>query len=677
MLGAILDEKYRIEMEIASGGMGTIWTATDLRLGRRVAVKLLRREKLGSIEARNLFIQEARLVAQLQHPNVVQIFDYGVHAGAPYFVMELLHGEDLSALLHKQHRRQLESLASIVTQTARALSAAHAAGIVHRDLKPSNIFLTRSGDEEVVKLLDFGISILQAGVENQEGNQEGKIAGTPAYMSPEQLRSEPADARSDLWSLAVILYRSLTGKRPFQGEHYIDLLRKVAWQPHLPPSQLAPELGARVDQFFDRALAKDPAQRFQSATELAAAFAALLEAPAASRQEKLLFVDDEPDVAVLVRHRLRPLVRAGMYELLFALNGVEALERLRANPDIAVVVTDINMPEMDGLTLLARIGEMSPLVKVIVLSAYSDMMNLRTAMNRGAFDFLVKPIDFADLEVTLEKTVRHVKELRRTVRSTEENSLLRLFVGNGIVDRLLPSLRSIGATPSEEIPAAVAFISLRGAGPDPGTPPDAVMRELNASFEVIVPELLSCGASVERFMGRTLLALHRGEDCIEHLAEACLAAREKLWSTAERAGAGSPYRYTMSAGIDAGLVIVGTVGSRSHCRMDYVVLGNAVQTAAALEAAAGINEILLARETFRPIVGRFSGRMAGKIVLPGEDAPVELYDLLSTGTETSTEPSHSGARPAREVEQKDAPRRPLPSLDQDAMTVQIAGRRPG
>jgi serine/threonine protein kinase/class 3 adenylate cyclase len=683
MRGAVLGEKYLVEMEIAVGGMGTVWVATDLQLGRRVAVKLMRSDTLESDSAHERFLSEARLIAQIQHPNVIQIFDYGVQDGAPYFVMELLHGEDLSAQLRQRPRRPPESLAALVTQTAKALAAAHVAGIVHRDLKPSNIYLTRVGGDETVKLLDFGVSVLRGSAPGAPG----LIAGTPSYMSPEQIQDLPGlDHRSDLWSFAVILYRALTGEMPFRAQHYLDLVQHIVQRAHRPPSQIVPSLGEQVDRFFERALAKDPARRFQSATELAASFAALL-APEAPRAARLLFVDDEPDVPVLLKHRLRPHVRAGTYELLFASNGVQALEVLRENPDVAVVVTDINMPEMDGLTLLERVGQAHPLVGVIVLSAYNDMSNLRTAMNRGAFDFLVKPIDFPDLEATLQKTLRHVKDLRRTVQSIEENRILRGVVGSGVVDRLLPALRSVGTTPTEEAAAAVAFVSLHGFSPVPGTPPDVVTRDLNASLEIVVPEFLSRGATVERFLGAGLLAMHRGADCIEHLAEACVAAREKLWATSQRAGAGSPYQHSLSAGLGAGHVIVGSVGSPKLGRMDSLVLGSPLKVAAVLHAAAGPGQILLSEETFRPVACQFAGEVAATAVLPGETSPAPLYNLLHAIDAASGEPSVSGARFQTEpgsgariqsvIEVEDPPTSSWSPAGDDDKTVALGRRRPG
>ncbi len=245
----------------------------------------------------------------------------------------------------------------------------------------------------------------------------GGVVGTPHYMSPEQVRgSRAVDFRSDLWSLAVVAYRALTGPPPLRGGGLRRAAHPDLHRPRAPAvAHLRRELGPEVDRFFEQALARDPARRFASAREMAPALRRQRRAPAAAeRASKILVVDDEPDVALLMKQRFRQQIRKGLFEFVFAGDGEAALEQLRLHPDIEIALTDINMPGMDGLTFLRRAGELNPLVKVVVVSAYSDMSNIREAMNRGAFDFLVKPIDFKDLEVTIDKTVKYAREVRRT-----------------------------------------------------------------------------------------------------------------------------------------------------------------------------------------------------------------------------------------------------------------------
>jgi class 3 adenylate cyclase/tRNA A-37 threonylcarbamoyl transferase component Bud32 len=618
--------KYTLEHRIAGGGMGNIWVALDAQLQRRVALKLMTVERMSSASAREQFEREATAVAQLKNPHVVQIYDYGVDDDSPYIVMELLEGEDLEARLTRLGRLSPAAAAQLLRQTAKALTAAHTAGIVHRDLKPANLFLARIDNEEVLKVLDFGLARLAS----EEAQGAGKLMGTPRYMSPEQMRGEAnLDHRSDLWSLGVVLYRALTGQFPFSQDAYGELMRNAGGVAILPPSGVVPELGKDMDAFFARALSAEPAQRFQSAREMANAFTALLEAGKPTRATKLLVVDDEPDAALLMKQRFRKQIRNSVYEFLFAHNGEDAMEQLRQHPDIEIVLSDINMPKMDGLTFLSRVGEVNPLVKVIIISAYSDMSNIRVAMNRGAFDFLVKPVDFQDLENTIVKTLKHVTEIRRTLRFTEENNLLRMFVHSGIVERLLPSVLSSDVISSERVEATVAFLDVKDfTGVTRSEHPDAVVQRLNANFEALVPELTARGGVVDKFVGDAVMAVFRGQNHASRALEACLAARAQLQTLAFRSGPDSPYSHGVCVGVDSGALISGSIGSKALGRLDYTVLGDVVNTAARLCGEAQKNQILLSEELRQKAGDRFECSPAGTMPLPGRETPVTLHNLV-------------------------------------------------
>jgi eukaryotic-like serine/threonine-protein kinase len=270
--------RYRLERELARGGMGSVWAGHDTKLRRKVAVKLVapdwaagEQDSDGAArEANERFEREAMAVAQLQSPHVVQIFDYGLERAVPYIVMELLEGEDLRSRLHRLKRVSLETAALILVQTAKALSVAHAAGIIHRDLKPGNIFLVRAGEEEIVKVLDFGVAMQVTDLLERD---DPKVMGTPQFMSPEQARGLPdLDHRADLWSLGIIVYKALTGRLPFQGGSPTDVIVKVCTTEAAPISKLAPDLPRELDGFFAKALARDPMRRFGSAREMALAF---------------------------------------------------------------------------------------------------------------------------------------------------------------------------------------------------------------------------------------------------------------------------------------------------------------------------------------------------------------------------------------------------------------------
>jgi class 3 adenylate cyclase len=458
----------------------------------------------------------------------------------------------------------------------------------------------------------------------------GGVVGTPHYMSPEQVRgSKGVDYRADLWSLGVVAYRALTGRLPFDADAFGELLIQICTDPVPPPSKLLPELGTDFDRFFERALARDPTRRFGSARELAAAFAELAAAGRSDKATKILVVDDEPDVQLLMKQRFRQQVRKGIYEFVFASDGEAALEQMRLHPDIEIALTDINMPGMDGLTFLRRAGELNPLVKVVVVSAYSDMSNIREAMNRGAFDFLVKPIDFKDLELTIDKTIKHARDVRRTVRSTEENSILRMFVNTGIVERLLPMIRTADVSPSETIEATVAFVDVCDFTAVANTaPPDQALRSLNANFEIIVPEVTSRGGVVDKFVGDAVMAVFRGDDHVARAVDACVAARSALAELAARSGEGSAYALGIAAGVDTGPMLSGSIGSKVVSRLDYTVLGEVVNTAAHLQADAKKGEILVTEAVRRAVGESFQIEPSGERAVLGKPAGFVAFQVV-------------------------------------------------
>ncbi|MDI1478467.1 serine/threonine-protein kinase [Polyangium sp. y55x31] len=282
--GQLIAGKIRLERPLARGGMGAVWIAHHLKLDRAVAVKFMEPGLAASDTARARFEREARAAAQIQSAHVVEVHDYGVEGETPYIVMELLRGEDLAARLTKRGKLGLAEALRITQPICKALRRAHELGLVHRDLKPGNVFLARQDDDEIVKLLDFGIAKAVSPGTPQSGDvtRSGNLVGSPLYMSPEQIRkSKEVDHRSDLWSLGVILYQMLTGRTPFVEDEVGAVLVAICTDPIPKPSTLAPELGPEVDRFFDRALARDPAERFQNSRELYEALEALATKPAA------------------------------------------------------------------------------------------------------------------------------------------------------------------------------------------------------------------------------------------------------------------------------------------------------------------------------------------------------------------------------------------------------------
>lgn len=277
--GRVIAGKFRLEWPIGRGGMGTVWAAMHLQLDMPVAVKFMD-PSAADTDGRLRFEREARAIAQLRSPHVVQVLDHGLDNGVPYIVMELLEGEDLESRLRRVRKLSIAAGARMFTQSAKALRKAHDAGIVHRDLKPNNVFLARVDDEEVVKLLDFGVAKLTwSGAQDphSETTGQGLLLGSPCYMSPEQARGlSDIDYRSDLWSLGVILFRSITGVRPFDANTIADLIIHICTKDPPRASELLPEAPPEIDDFFFRVFQRDPDHRYQSALEMANDFDSLV-----------------------------------------------------------------------------------------------------------------------------------------------------------------------------------------------------------------------------------------------------------------------------------------------------------------------------------------------------------------------------------------------------------------
>jgi serine/threonine-protein kinase len=274
----VLVGRYRLDERLGAGGMGSIWRAHHLVLQAPVAVKLIDREAVPDEETLGRFMREAQSAASLRSPHVVQILDYGVDDKLPFIVMELLEGENLAQRLRRLGRLGSSETARIVTHIGRAMGRAHEANIVHRDLKPENVFLVRNEDEEIAKVLDFGVAKVTVGALGEQGSRTrtGSILGTPYYMSPEQAQgNKTVDHRSDLWSLGVIAFECLTGKRPFYSDGLGDLVLQICIRDIPVPSEVS-SVPVGFDAWFARAVARDPEARFQSARELSDALREVL-----------------------------------------------------------------------------------------------------------------------------------------------------------------------------------------------------------------------------------------------------------------------------------------------------------------------------------------------------------------------------------------------------------------
>lgn len=292
--GSVLAGRYRVVRTLGQGGMGTVLEVVHDGLGERYALKLLHTEASRDAEALARFANAARIAARLRSEHLVRVTDTGqLPTGEPFLVMDYLEGTDLERVV-EQGSVPIPTAVSWVLQACAGLAALHAEGLVHRDIKPSNLFLSRERDgRQVLKILDFGIAVSPAFTNKTALTEPGKVIGSIHYLAPEQLKREPVDARTDMWALAVILYRSVLGRRPFEGDGLVPLAAILREDPP-PPSVVLPGVSPAVDSFFRRALCKDPDGRFPSLDDLVIAFEALAVGMAAPSLQAPRIPSDAP-----------------------------------------------------------------------------------------------------------------------------------------------------------------------------------------------------------------------------------------------------------------------------------------------------------------------------------------------------------------------------------------------
>ncbi|HJQ27556.1 MAG TPA: protein kinase [Blastocatellia bacterium] len=275
LIGTIFTDKYEIEAKLGSGGMCDVYRARHVRIGKAVAIKILRPEFAADPKITERFEREARAASLVRHPNAISIMDYGVAAGnTPFLVMELVDGATVRELLKQHGAMTVERVAGIVAQACGALEAAHSVGVIHRDIKPENIIITEYDGRDWVEVVDFGIAKIQEDMSRRAAlTGANLIIGTPRYMSPEQAQEQTVDARSDIYSFAVVVYEMLAGGPPFSGGSATRLLIAHTVEPPPPLATARPDIQPAVAAVVMRALEKDPARRQQSAAEFAREFA--------------------------------------------------------------------------------------------------------------------------------------------------------------------------------------------------------------------------------------------------------------------------------------------------------------------------------------------------------------------------------------------------------------------
>jgi adenylate cyclase len=343
---------------------------------------------------------------------------------------------------------------------------------------------------------------------------------------------------------------------------------------------------------------------------------------------KILVADDEVDLEMLIKQKFRRQIREHRYEFIYAVNGEDALEKLQQHTDIDVVLSDINMPVMDGLTLLGKLKETSPLIKSVIVSAYGDMDNIRTAMNRGAFDFITKPVNFEDLELTMEKTILHVNQMRETLKAIKENNILRMYVDETVLNFMGGREFESSMMISETVEATVAFIDICSFTTiSENETPDTVVRLLNNYFDVMVKEIIAQGGYIDKFIGDAIMAVFRSEFHLDRAIDACLAVRTQIEKLPNESG-NIFFAPKVSVGINSGEMVSGNIGSANLRRLDYTVIGDVVNVAQRLQTAAKEGQIIINDSAYEKVKESFNCRQVGEVSLKNKANPMVIYEVL-------------------------------------------------
>jgi len=343
---------------------------------------------------------------------------------------------------------------------------------------------------------------------------------------------------------------------------------------------------------------------------------------------KILVVDDEVDMEMLIKQKFRQKIREHTYEFIFAVNGFDALSKLELHPDVDVVLSDINMPEMDGLTLLSKLNEQNSLIKSVIVSAYGDMENIRTAMNRGAFDFVTKPVNFEDLEMTMEKTIRHVTQMRDTMKAIKENNILKMYVDETVLNFMGGHEFESSLMINETVEATVAFIDICSFTTiSENETPDTVVKLLNNYFDVMVKEIIAQGGYVDKFIGDAIMAVFRGDYHLDRAIDACLAVRKKIDELPNESG-NIFFAPKVSIGINSGEMVSGNIGSVNLRRLDYTVIGDEVNIAQRLQTSAKEGQIVISEPAYEKVKESFSCRKVGEVNLKNKNKSVLIYEVL-------------------------------------------------
>ncbi len=343
---------------------------------------------------------------------------------------------------------------------------------------------------------------------------------------------------------------------------------------------------------------------------------------------KILVADDEADLEVLIKQKFRQKIREQKYEFVFAINGKDALEKIKQHPDIEILLSDINMPEMDGLTLLSRLNETSPLIKSVIVSAYGDMENIRTAMNRGAFDFITKPINFEDLSLTIEKTILQVLQIKETLKAIKENNILKMYVDATVLNFMGGREFESSLMANEIVEASVVFMDICSfTSISESQAPDTVVTMLNNYFDVMAKEIIAQGGYIDKFIGDAVMAVFRGDYHLDRAIDASLAVRSKI-AELPPLPATISFSPKVSIGINSGEMISGNIGSANLKRLDYTVIGDTVNVAQRLQGFAKECQIIINETAYQQVKESFNCCKVGEVNLKNKANTMNVYEVM-------------------------------------------------
>ncbi len=425
MIGLKLNNRYIIEELIGEGATAAVYRATDARLGRTVAVKMLLPHV--HVTTRQRFEREARAAAMLNHPSIMTIYDVGQDGDKSYLVVELIKGRALYEFIPASP----DVVIDLGRKICYALDYAHKAGLIHRDVKPANIYVTLDNE---IKVMDMGLA-MPVEAREKRLTATGSIIGTPAYLSPEQAQGKKLDPRTDLYSLAIVLYEMLTGQLPFDADDIASILIQQVNKAAVPPSQLVSGVPENLEKVLMRALEKQPVNRFATAGEMAEALGGNWDGERATITNNPITVINKIRVVLCDDH---VILRATLATVLDSSsdievigegsNGEEAISLVKQlNPD--VLLLDLNMPVMSGLAALPEIKRINPQVKVLVLTGRDENSYIMRALRAGANGYMLK--------------TANEKELVQAVHDVYGGNVV---LGQGVAERIVQGLQTMSST---------------------------------------------------------------------------------------------------------------------------------------------------------------------------------------------------------------------------------------